>query len=345
MRIAIDGMGGDHAPAEIVAGAIEAARLLPEARLLLVGRKDALQRPDLPSNIEIIHAAEVVGMDEEPAKALRGKPDSSLRVSLRLVKRGDADAVISAGNTGALVGGAIVPVFGLGNLEGVKRPGIAVPMPVDGGICALIDAGANPNAKPIHLIQYAAMGSVYIRYLNPSLKTPRVGILNIGEESKKGTDLQKETYDYLEKAELNFEFVGNIEPHKLFSGKADVVVSDGFSGNLALKTAEGVKDFILRQLRSNGVAGNQEFQTVVSNATDRLDHSEYGGAPVLGCRGIVIKCHGRANARTVTNAIKLTAGFIKGKLNDHIVQELSKLSYRGGAWYSKWFNWSKESSE
>src|SRR5258708_1859033 len=172
MRIAIDGMGGDHAPDEVVSGVVEAAKTLPDAKILLVGQKDRVGSPTLPRNIEIIHAAEVVGMDEEPAKALRGKPDSSLRVALRLVKRGEADAVISAGNTGALVGGAIVPVFGLGNLEGVKRPGIAVPLPTSTGFCALIDAGANPRAKPLHLIQYAVMGAVYTQYLRPDLKLP-----------------------------------------------------------------------------------------------------------------------------------------------------------------------------
>jgi phosphate acyltransferase len=336
MRIAIDGMGGDHAPDEIVSGVIEAAGQNPDAKLLLVGLKDRLGRPNLPRNIEIIHATEVVGMDEEPAKALRGKPDSSLRVALRLVKRGEADAVISAGNTGALVGGAIVPVFGLGNLEGVKRPGIAIPMPIDGGYCAMIDAGANPNAKAAHLVQYAVMGSVYVKYLNPGMKTPRVGILNIGEESRKGTDLQKETYAYLEKAHLNFEFVGNIEPDAMYHGKADVVVSDGFSGNLALKMAEGLKDFFLRNLATEGVAQSAEVKEGIVRATAKMDHSEHGGAPVLGCRGIVIKCHGRATARTITNAIRLTAAFIKGKLNDHIVDELRKLSW-SSAWFSKWF--------
>jgi glycerol-3-phosphate acyltransferase PlsX len=335
MRIAIDGMGGDHAPEEIVAGVIEAARQNPDARLLLVGQRDRLARPELPSNIEIVHAAEIVGMDEEPARALRGKPDSSLRVSLRLVKRGEADAAISAGNTGALVGGAIVPLFGLGNLEGVKRPGIAVPMPVEGGTCALIDAGANPQAKPVHLIQYAVMGSVYIKYLRPELRVPRVGLLNIGEEAKKGTDLQRETYTYLEKASLDFEFVGNIEPHQMFAGKADVVVCDGFTGNLALKMAEGISGYILRQF-TNGLADNP----IVLRAKDTLDHSEQGGAPVLGCRGIVIKSHGRAKSRAITNAIRLAAGFIRGRLNDHIVEELRKLSW--SSWFTKWFSWSKE---
>jgi glycerol-3-phosphate acyltransferase PlsX len=336
MRIAIDGMGGDHAPDEIVAGAIEAAAQLPNAKLLLVGQKDRMTRPNLPKNIEIIHAAEIVGMDEEPARALRGKPDSSLRVTLRLVKRGDADAAISAGNTGALVGGAIVPVFGLGNLEGVKRPGIAIPFPTHGGTCALLDAGANPNAKPVHLIQYAVMGSVYIRYLRPELKgLPRVGLLNIGEESKKGTELQKETYEYLDKADLNFEFVGNVEPHRMFTGKADVVVCDGFTGNLALKMAEGVSSFIFNQF-TNGIADHPS----VLRARDSLDHSEYGGALVLGCRGTVIKAHGRAKAKAITNAVKLGASFIAGKLNDHVVEELRRLSW--SAWFSKWFSWSKE---
>jgi glycerol-3-phosphate acyltransferase PlsX len=340
MRIAIDGMGGDHAPDEIVSGTIEAAKLFPDATLILVGQKDRLARADLPKNIELLHASEVVAMDEEPARALRGKPDSSLRVSLRLVKRGEADGVVSAGNTGALVGGAIVPVFGLGNLEGVKRPGIAIPFPTDTGSCALIDAGANPNAKPLHLIQYAVMGSLYIKYLQPEMTTPRVAILNIGGEAKKGTDLQRETYAYLEKAKLNFEFVGNIEPHLIFAGKADVVVCDGFSGNLALKMAEGVKDFILRKF-GNGTPADAQAREIVQKLADKLDHSEFGGAPVLGVRGIVIKAHGRANGRAIMNAIKLIHGFIEGKLNDRIVDELRNLSW-SSARFSNWFSWSKE---
>lgn len=340
MRIAIDGMGGDHAPDEIVQGAIDAATALPQAKLLLVGQRERLSRPGLPPNVEIVHASEIVAMDEEPARALRGKPDSSLRVSLRLVKRGDADAVISAGNTGALVGGATVPVFGLGNLEGVKRPGIAVPFPTEAGSCALIDAGANPNAKPFHLVQYAVMGAVYVKYLRPEIRTPRVGLLNIGEESKKGSDVVRETYSYLEKANLNFEFVGNIEPHRIFGGKVDVIVCDGFTGNLMLKMAEGMSGFILRQF-SNGLASSPEVQKGVARVNEKLDYSEYGGALVLGSRGIVIKAHGRSKAKAITNAIKLTAGFIGDKLNDHVVAELEKLSM-WTAWFSKWFSWSKE---
>ncbi|HZE97768.1 MAG TPA: phosphate acyltransferase PlsX [Planctomycetota bacterium] len=336
MRIAIDGMGGDHAPDEIVSGVIDAALQIPDAKILLVGQRDRVSRPNLPKNVEVIHASEIVGMDEEPAKALRGKPDSSLRNSLRLVKRGEADAVISAGNTGALVGGAIVPVFGLGNLEGVKRPGIAIPMPVDGGFCAVIDAGANPNPKPVHLVQYAAMGAVYAKYLNPKIKIPRVGILNIGEEANKGTELQRDVYAALEKSRFNFEFVGNIEPAPMFLGKADVVVSDGFAGNLVLKMAEGFREYLIRNLPPGETGLKEKIQQ--STAHDSL---EQGGAPVLGVRGIVIKCHGGAKARTISNAIKLTATFIKDKMNDHIVEELKKLS-RSTAWFSKWFGKDEE---
>lgn len=341
MRIAIDGMGGDHAPDAVVSGVIEAAGQNPDAKLLLVGLKDRVARPDLPRNIEIVHAPEVVAMDEEPVKALLSKRNSSLGIAFKLVRNGEADAVISAGNTGAVVGGAIIPVIGLGKLEGVKRPGIAIPMPVDNGFCAMIDAGANPNAKAVHLVQYAVMGACYVRYLNPGLKQPRVGILNIGEEVKKGTELQRETHSILEKAHLNFEFVGNIEPMAMYHGGADVVVSDGFSGNLALKMAEGLKEYLLRQFHAEGIDQSPQNTEAIRRATAKMDHSEHGGAPVLGVRGIVIKCHGRATARTITNAIKLTAAFIKGKLNEHIVDELRKLSVRS-AWFSNWFSSSKD---
>ncbi|MBI3857929.1 MAG: phosphate acyltransferase PlsX [Planctomycetes bacterium] len=341
MRIAIDGMGGDHAPDEVVSGVIEAAGQHPDAKLLIVGQKDRVNRPGLPANVEVVHAPEVIAMDEEPVKAIIRKRNSSLGIAYKLIKNNEVDAVISAGNTGAVVAGAIMPMLGLGKLEGVKRPGIAIPMPMDTGFCAMIDAGANPNAKAVHLVQYAVMGACYSKYLNPGLKLPRVGILNIGEEVKKGTELQRETHAILEKAHLNFEFVGNIEPMALYHGEADVVVSDGFSGNLALKMAEGLKEYLLRQFHAAGVDETAEVKARILSATAKMDHSEHGGAPVLGVRGIVIKCHGRATARTITNAIRVTAAFIKGKLNDHIVDELRKLSVRS-AWFSKWFSAKEE---
>ena len=340
MRIAIDAMGGDHAPDDIVEGVVEAATLLPEAKLLLVGQRERIAREGMPPNVEIVHASQVVGMDEKPLDALRGKPDSSLRVTLRMVKRGEADGAISAGNTGALVGGATVPMLGLGNLEGVKRPGIAVPMPTAKGSCALIDAGANPNAKPDHLIQYAVMGSVFIKYLHPEIERPRVGLLNIGEEPEKGTELLRKTYQILEKGSWNFEFMGNIEPHGLFEGMADVAVCDGFVGNLALKTAEGVRELIFKVF-ANGLSTVPGVGEGAKKAAEKFDYTSLGGAPVLGVRGIVIKAHGRSRSLAITNAVKLASGFIGGKLNDHLVEELRKYSSRSTS-FSKWFTWSKE---
>ena len=342
MRIAIDAMGGDHAPDEIIQGAIDAAPLVPDATLLLVGQKERLSRTDLPRNIEIVHASEIVGMDEDPKRALLGKPDSSLRVMLRLVKKGQADAAISAGNTGALVGGATVPHLGLGNLEGVKRPGIAIPYPSKSGTGVLIDAGANKSPKPLHLVQYAVMGAVYIKHLRPEVKRPRVGLINIGEEANKGTDLIRQTYAFLEKAELNFEFVGNVEPHKMFLDKTDVLVADGFTGNLLLKMAEGVTKFIMAQF-SNGHPSSPSSPSIMDDlrkATAKLDYAEAGGAPLLGTRGLVIKAHGRSKAKAITNAIKLAEGSIRNRLNDHIVEELRKVS--SGKWFTKLFSWSKD---
>ncbi len=342
MRIAVDAMGGDHAPDEIVRGAIEGARLATDATVLLVG--DQAQVSPLlagaPSNVQVLHASQVIAMDEDPARGLRGKPDSSLRVGLGLVKRGEADAIISAGNTGALVGGATVPLLGLGSLEGVKRPGIAVPIPTDDGCAALMDAGANKSCKPIHLLQYAVMGSVYFRYMRPDVADPRVALLNIGEERTKGNELLRETYEAFEKA--GFNFIGNIEPHKMFTGKADVVVTDGFTGNLVLKTGEGMREYMLKRL-AGALKDSPELQQAVASSLERLDFSEYGGAPVLGVRGIVLKAHGRSKARAITNAVRVASEFIRGELNRHIVEGLKKLSWWGR--FSDWFRKPADSLE
>jgi phosphate acyltransferase len=333
MRIAIDGMGGDHAPEEIVRGVIEAAPEVPEAKLVVTGPTERLKPifDSLPAqpNVEILHASQVIEMDEEPVQAFRRKSDSSMRVALRLVKHGEADAIISAGNTGALVGGAML---GLGELEGVKRPAIAIPIPTEGGCSALLDVGANPQCKPIHLLQYGVMGSLYIKFLRSGLANPTVGLLNIGEESTKGTALTREAYPLFQKSSLNF--VGNVEPFRIFAGKVDVIVCDGFTGNIILKTTEGLGSFMLRQL-SNGLASSADIKKGVDKIASRLDYSEYGGAPVLGVRGIVLKCHGRSKARAIANAIKSTAGFVRNKLNDHIRDEIKKMSRWN--WLSGWF--------
>ncbi len=334
-------MGGDNAPQEIVRGVIEAAPLVPDATLILIGLRERIE-PLLaesgvkPRNIEVQHASQVIEMDEEPVAAFRRKNDSSMRVALRAVKHGTADAIISAGNTGALVGGAML---GLGNIDGVKRPGIAIPVPTDAGCSALIDVGANPACKPIHLLQYGVMGSLYIKYLRSGLDNPTVGLLNIGEEKMKGTPLVREAHAFFQKSKLNF--VGNIEPHKIFSGKVDVIVCDGFTGNIILKTTEGLGGYMLKQL-TNGLGSSADVKRGVEKITQRLDYSEYGGAPVLGVRGVVIKCHGRSKARAIANAVQVTAGFIKNKLTDHIRDEIKKMSWWG--WLSTWLS-KKEDDE
>jgi glycerol-3-phosphate acyltransferase PlsX len=338
MRIAIDAMGGDHAPDEIVRGAVEAAPQVPDATLVLVGQTERVDRAlaaagGRPANIQVQQASEVIEMHEDPRRALLGKRDSSLHIGLGMIKHAKADALISAGNTGALVGGATVPVFGLGCLEGVKRPAIAVPMPTQNGFAALVDAGANKEAKAIHLLQWAVMGSVYVKYLRKDITEPKVGLLNIGEERNKGTALLQEAYHLLEKSHL--KFIGNIEPHKIFSGKADVIVCDGFTGNVFLKTSEGLSNFMLGVIRSNGLSASAELQAGVTKVEQRMDYSSVGGAPLLGVRGIVLKCHGRSKARAIANAVRVAAGFIRDHLNDHIVEELKSEGHVG--WFSGWW--------
>ena len=336
MRIAIDAMGGDHAPREIVRGAVEAVRKHPDIRLILVGAEDKISNEldevgGVPAGIEVQNATQTIDMDEEPVAALRRKTDSSLRVALRQVKSGKAEAIISAGNTGALVGGAMI---GLRPLEGVKRPGIAVPLPTESGFCAVIDVGANPNCKPIHLLQYGVMGAMYVKYLKKDVAEPTVGMLNIGEESTKGNDVIREAYAQFKKSSLNF--IGNVEPHKMFRGEVDVVVCDGFVGNLMLKMAEGVGGFIHSQF-SNGLKSNQGDNAAVAKILEKLDYSTYGGAPLLGVSSVVIKCHGRSKAKAITNGVDLAGEFIRGQLNSHIVEEIKKMSWWGRIqdWWTK----------
>ena len=343
MRIAIDAMGGDHAPDEIVRGAVEAASLIPDATLVLVGQSERVEKSlaaagARPPNIQIQHASEVIEMHEDPRRALIRKRDSSLHIGLGLVKHAKADAFISAGNTGALVGGATVPILGLGCLEGVKRPAIAVPMPTEQGFAALVDAGANKESKAIHLLQWAVMGSVYIKYLRRDVTEPKVGLLNIGEERNKGTAVLQEAYALLEKSHL--KFIGNLEPHKIFSGKADVIVCDGFTGNVFLKTSEGFSNFMMGMIRSNGLSDSSDIRAGINKIEQRMDYSSVGGAPLLGVRGIVLKCHGRSKARAVGSAVRVAAGFIRERLNDHIVEELKSEGHVG--WFSGWWHKSKE---
>jgi glycerol-3-phosphate acyltransferase PlsX len=330
-RIALDAMGGDHAPDAIVRGALfavensgaaERAGLAPE-RILLVGDESVI-RARLAAlggdpGFAVRHASQSIGMAESPATALRAKPDSSIAACVRAVKEGEAGAIVSMGNTGAVVGAA---TLGLGMLEGVKRPGIAVMLELIGHPVTLIDMGASVAPKPQHLLEYATMASIYMRDCM-GIASPRVGLLNIGEEATKGTDLLKEAHVLLSSSPLSF--VGNVEPSGLFGGAADVVVTDGFTGNVVLKLLEEFSGFmmklVLRELAAHEVQWAPE---ALGHIKHQIDYSEYGGALLLGCQGIVVKGHGRSEAKAVANALVQAARALDANVNQHIVQGLAK---------------------
>lgn len=337
MRIAIDAMGGDRAPEEIVKGVVEYAAANSDVECILTGDKT---RVDLelkkaaarPSNISIHHSSEIVEMHEHPVEALRKKKDSSILNAINLVRDGKADAVISAGNTGAAVAAG---TFYLGLLEGVKRAGIAIAIPTDKGNCVIIDVGANINCKPINLLQYAVMASQYSKHIFNSVDNPAVGLLNIGEESTKGTELSTQTYQGLKKSAINF--VGNVEGHDIFSGKCQVVVCDGFIGNTILKVIEGFSSFMFGQLAKKAGGSPEGMQSLKSLASV-MDYSEYGGAPLLGIKGVEIICHGRSTAKAIRNAIRVAHDLVVKKVNDHIVEEIKRHT-----WLGKLHEWWKSS--
>ncbi|MEK7448892.1 MAG: phosphate acyltransferase PlsX [Planctomycetota bacterium] len=328
MRIVVDAMGGDHAPLEIVKGCLVAAEQSPDISLILVGQEDKIKSiigSNQPKNITVINAPEVIEMHESPVAAIRSKRKSSLVQSAKLVGMKEADVFVSAGNTGAAVASSI---FLLGFLEGVKRPGIAVPIPTAKGPSYLIDAGANIDCHPIHLLQYGIMASVYCKKMQ-NITTPRVGLLNIGEEDSKGNQLVQETLALFKKAPINF--IGNIEGQDIFKGNCEVVVCEGFVGNVVLKLVEGCYEFFGRSLmteagkhKDNSQCGNF-MNSALGAVTARLDYSEYGGAPLLGVNGGCIICHGRSKAKAITNAVKVAATFGKQKVNEEILKEINSL--------------------
>ena len=321
--VALDAMGGDAGPAVNVEGAVAAARELGLG-VILVGVQEEirrhLDRHDLRGlPIKVRHASEVVEMGESPSTALRKKKDSSIRVAVDLVRSGDADAVVSAGNTGAVM--AITLVV-LGPLAGVERPAIAAALPTLAGHAILLDVGANVDCKPRHLIQFAIMGNVYARQVLGKAR-PRVGLLSIGEEETKGNELTKEAFRALEE-EPGIEFIGNVEGVDVFKGHADVVVCDGFTGNVALKIGESVAETIMALVREEVTAdlrsraGALLLKPAFRRLQRRLDYSEVGGAPLLGVNGITIISHGRSSAKAIRNALRVAGDCGKSRVLDNI---------------------------
>jgi glycerol-3-phosphate acyltransferase PlsX len=327
MKIVVDAMGGDHAPEVVIEGAIAAVKEYIK-EVILVGDEErikALLKKSgySGSKISVYPAQEVIEMSESAANSVRRKKNSSIVVGLNLVKEGKGDAFFSAGNTGAVVCAA---TLGLGLLPGVERPGIAIVTPTLKGVSLIIDVGANIDSKPTHLLQYGIMGSAYSESIFNKIN-PAVGLLNVGEEATKGTDLIKESYELLSKSKLNF--VGNVEGKALFSGKCDIVVCDGFVGNVALKvtegTAEAIQTFLKRHLlRTNflGKIGIMLLKNTFINFKKELDYAEYGGAPLLGVNGVVIIGHGRSNARAIKNAIRVAGKEVERQVNQKIVEAL-----------------------
>lgn len=331
-RIALDVMGGDHAPDAILDGVLLATQsapigqdLIPSERILLVGDEARIRayfaERKLECGFPIQHASEVIGMDESPALALRSKRDSSIGVAIGAVRQGAAGAMVSMGNTGACVGAATLM---LKTLEGVRRPGIAVTMRLTGQPVTIMDMGANIACQPEHLLQYALMASVYMRQLL-DVPNARVGLLNIGEEPSKGTDMLKEAYGLLKESPLNF--VGNVEGSDLFRGTCDVLITDGFTGNVALKLMEGLSGFLLK-LVAKGIAERQaDFgRDLMASLQRQTDYSEYGGALLLGIRGIVVIGHGRSDGNAVANALRLADRAMAADVERHIVSGLAAQS-------------------
>src|SRR2546427_10062896 len=330
IKIAVDAMGSDQAPAVEVAGAVQAAAEygIP---IVLVGREDRvhdqLRRHDTANlAIEVVHASEVITMEESAATAARKKRDSSIRVAARLMRDAGISGIVSAGNTGAVM--ASVKMV-LGTLPVVDRPALSTVLPTQKGKPAiLLDVGANVDCKPHHLEQFAGMGDFYSRAIF-GIRRPRVGLLSIGEEDSKGNELTKEAFKSLKRAPINF--IGNVEGRDIFKGDVDVIVCDGFTGNVALKLSEGLYEAFASMLK-------QELQKTISaqigailaqNAfrqfRHRLDYSEYGGAPLLGLKGITIVCHGRSNANAIKNAVRVAYDFCKHNVNQVIEKEFTKL--------------------
>lgn len=329
MRIALDAMGGDHAPQPNVDGAIAALDANGELQVVLVGHRPLLEELVDKSGYSgerlTIQAADgFVGMDEKPTDALRKKPNASIVVCWRLMAGKEVDAVVSAGNTGAVVAAGLrTRLF----LKGVKRPGIAVTLPTMRGQAVLMDVGANPAARPEHLLQYAVMGEIYARDIL-QIERPSIGLINIGSEDSKGNDLYRETHAILSTSPLKSQYVGNVEGRGLYQGEADVLVCEGFVGNVVLKVSEGMAEFLMHMVAAEILSSldveQQKAGQVLRDLGRRYQYREAGGAPLLGIDGTCIICHGSSDARSITNALGVATTLKDRHINAHITNALAR---------------------
>ena len=331
VRVAVDAMGGDNAPGEIVKGAVQAVQAEKDIKVFLVGRQDAVNAELAKytydkEKIEVVHAEEVIEMAEPPVNAIRKKKQSSLVIGMNMIKHQEADAIVTAGSTGAtLVGGQVL----VGRIKGIERPPLAPLVPTEKGVSLLIDCRANVDARPSHLVQFAQIGSIYMENI-VGIKNPRVAILNIGAEEEKGNQLVKETFPLLKECP-GINFIGSIEAREIPHGGADVIVCEAFAGNIVLKLYEGVaatllskvKEGLMSSLRSK--IGALLIKPALKQTLKSFDASQYGGAPLLGLNGLVVKTHGSAKAIDVKNSILQCVTFkqqdINGKIKEHIIVE------------------------
>ena len=331
VRVVVDAMGGDNAPGEIVKGAVQAVQAEKDIKVFLVGRQDAVNAELAKytydkEKIEVVHAEEVIEMAEPPVNAIRKKKQSSLVIGMNMIKHQEADAIVTAGSTGAtLVGGQVL----VGRIKGIERPPLAPLVPTEKGVSLLIDCGANVDARPSHLVQFAQIGSIYMENI-VGIKNPRVAILNIGAEEEKGNQLVKETFPLLKECP-GINFIGSIEAREIPHGGADVIVCEAFAGNIVLKLYEGVAATLLSKVKEGLISslrskiGALLIKPALKQTLKSFDASQYGGAPLLGLNGLVVKTHGSAKAIDVKNSILQCVTFkqqdINGKIKEHIIVE------------------------
>ena len=328
IKVAVDAMGGDNAPVEPIKAAVEAVNENPDIRVVLVGKEEVIQSELKkytydPQRIEITNASEVIETGEPPVNAIRKKKDSSIVVGMNMVKHGEADAIISSGSTGAvLVGGQLI----VGRIRGIERPPLAPLIPTEKGVALLIDCGANVDARSSHLVQFAKMGSIYMENV-VGIKNPRVGLVNIGAEEEKGNALVKETYQLLKECK-DINFIGNVEARDIPAGVCDVIVCEAFVGNVILKLYEGTSSALVRQIKKGMMStlrskiGALLVKPALKNTLKTFDASQYGGAPMLGLKGLVVKTHGSATSKEIKHAIFQCTQFRKERINEKIKEHI-----------------------